>query len=80
MDHQKKSCSSEQDFFIQSEGLVCDRRQAYVISEAVCNHSVFSFFGLVTYRRQAQITYTTYRDHIPLKADFIQGSALILLN
>ena len=25
-------------FFIQSEGLVCNRRQAYVISEAVCYH------------------------------------------
>ena len=25
-------------FFIQSEGLVCNRRQAYVISEAVCHH------------------------------------------
>ena len=23
---------------IQSEGLICNRRQAYVISEAVCNH------------------------------------------
>ena len=26
------------DFFIQSEGLVCNRRQAYVISEAVWHH------------------------------------------
>ena len=34
----KNPRSKERGFFIQSEGLICNCRQAYVISEAVCNH------------------------------------------
>ena len=51
--------------FIQSEGLVCNCRQAYVISEAVCHHLGVYLFGLITYL-SAKWWHTSLRDdYIP---------------
>ena len=35
LSHQTKDDSSESSFVIQSEGLVCNRRKAYVITQSV---------------------------------------------
>ena len=38
-------------YFIQSEGLICNRRKAYEISKTVCHHTDYIKFGLITYRK-----------------------------
>ena len=48
--YDKKDKSKDLSFFIQSEGLVCNRRQAYVITRSVYGITAGVFtFGLITY-------------------------------
>ena len=57
-----KVCFGSPLFFIQSEGLVCNRRQAYVFTHSVYGITVGVFsFGLITYRNKFRITYIFLR-------------------
>ena len=71
-------------FFIQSEGLVCNRRQAYVISSQ-CELYVIKasalyvfFFGLITCLSSKGLHTVFDGLHTSLRDDYIQGFALIV--
>ena len=70
--------------FIQSEGLACYCRKAYVIS-SLCELYVIkasalyaSSFGLITYLSAKGLHTSLRDDYIPSATDYIQGSTLIV--
>ena len=72
-------------FFIQSEGSICNRRQAYVI-RLPCKRYVIKpsalyvfLFGLITYLSSKGLHTSLRDDYIPSATDYIQGFALIFL-
>ncbi len=64
------ACAS---FFIQSAGLVCHRRQADVISEAVWHHLGVFLCGLITYITALCLHATLRVDYIPSATDYMHG-------
>ena len=79
-ERQEKRPFSNGLFSIQSEGLACNRRQAYVITRSVygITAGVFSF-GLITYIHCDDYIPPAV-DYIPQQvADYIQGFDLIYL-
>ena len=80
----KKDIAYAVSFFIQSEGLVCNRRQAYVISsqgelDVIKASALYVFFfGLITYLSAKGFHPQLRCDCMPSVTDYIQGFALIV--